>query len=87
MAPLLNVKVMLILTLIFPNYHITEIIPFDNYAACHIAELQQQNPDYGPFRFQIVVGTNNGDTKADSEIPKPDVQIHCETYNLGNTKR
>jgi hypothetical protein len=85
MTPLIGEKVLLIITLIFPNYHITETIPFDSNAACQVAVQQQQNPDYGPFRFQVIIGSNNGEMDSENAtLLKPEIHTKCETYKIGN---
>jgi hypothetical protein len=68
----------------FPNYHITETIPFDSYAACQVVVLQQQKSDYNPFRFQIITSSNDGSIEADKATIKPDIQVKCETYKVDN---
>jgi hypothetical protein len=82
MEPVFSVKVMLIITLTFPNYHIYEYIPFDSNAACEVVVKQQQKPDNDLFHFNIIVEGNNRNTDADNATPKPIIESKCKTVTV-----
>lgn len=81
MSSLIVPKIMLMLTLIFPHYHITEFIPMESWEACQTIVKLQHSTDSGPFRFQIIVGPVSDLIDPDLRILNPEIQSKCEAYD------